>query len=84
MANSSEQNGAPEHLGIGATEGFGRCPNPYTNIPIVEVAFNSDKWWSMPEEMSGQLYEKYINGQDGGYAWDWGPGGRRGSWEPDG
>ena len=38
----------------------------------------------MPEELSRQLYAKYINGQDAGYTWDWGEDGRRGSWEPDG
>ena len=54
------------------------------SIPILEVALNYDKWWSAPKELSRQLYEKYINGQDARYTWDWGPGGRSGSWEPNG
>ena len=49
----------------------------------MEVAFNFDKWRSIPEEMSRQLYEKYMSGQDAVYTWDWGPDGRRGSWQPD-
>ena len=53
-------------------------------IPIVEVAFRNDTWWTIPEQMSKQLYEAYITGQDAGYTWDWGPGNRLGSWKPDG
>ena len=30
------------------------------------------------------FYDKYINGEDAGYTWDWGEGGRVGSWKPDG
>ena len=53
-------------------------------VPIVEVAFAHDKWWSMPEDLSRQLYEKYVGQQDASYVWDWGEGGRGGSWAPDG
>ena len=52
--------------------------------PIVEVAFAHGKWWSLPEEMSRQLYEKYVSQEDAVYTWDWGEGGRVGSWAPDG
>ena len=41
------------------------------NVPIVEVAFSYGQWWSIPQEMSAQLYEKYANGEDAGYTWDW-------------
>ena len=34
--------------------------------------------------MCALLYEKYANGQDAGYTWDWGEGGRAGSWRPEG
>ena len=54
---------AAEHIALGATE---------HHIPIVEVAFRSGTWWSIPAELSRQLYEKYISGQDAGYTWDWG------------
>ena len=57
---------------------------PFQSVPIIEVAFGYDKWWSIPPEMSAQLYEKYVNGQDAGYTWDWGEGGRVGSWSPEG
>ena len=53
-------------------------------VPIVEVAFGHGKWWSIPEEMSRQLYEKYVSQEDAVYTWDWGEGGRVGSWAPDG
>ena len=69
-----QQSGAAEHSGIGATE----------HAPIVEVAFGYGKWWSIPQNMSSQLYEQYVNNQDAGYTWDWGEGGRHGSWAPDG
>jgi hypothetical protein len=71
-----QQHGAPEHLGIGATE--------HMLVPLVEIAFGHGTWWSIPQEMSAQLSEKYVNGQDAGYTWDWGEGGRSGSWTPDG
>ena len=34
--------------------------------------------------MSQELYEKYVDGQDAGYTWYWGEGGRSGSWVNDG
>ena len=71
-----QKRGAPEHFGIGAEE--------HMKVPIVEVAFGHGKWWSIPQEMSAEIYDKYVNGQDAGYTWDWGEGGRAGSWKPDG
>ena len=62
----------------------GSAEQQQPNVPIVEVAFSYGKWWSIPQEMSAQLYDKYVNGQDAGYTWDWGEGGRAGSWKPDG
>ena len=53
-------------------------------VPIVEVALARDKWWSMPAELSRQLYEKYVGQHDASYVWDWGEGGRGGSWAPAG
>ena len=75
--------GATEHVGIGAAEHVGIGAEEH-KVPIVEVAFNHGLWWSIPQAMSGELYEKYINGEDAGYTWDWGEGGRVGSWKPDG
>ena len=50
--------GAPEHVRIGAAQHFGEL------IPIVEVAFQHDKWWSLPQDMSRQLYEQQQAGLD--------------------
>ena len=52
-------------------------------IPIFEVAFRHGMWWSIPAEMSQQIYHKYTNQEDAVYTWDWGDA-RAGSWQPDG
>ena len=52
-------------------------------IPIFEVAFGHGMWWSIPAEMSQQIYHKYTNNEDAVYTWDWGDA-RAGSWQPDG
>ena len=70
-----------EDFGIGATN---HVPGATEHVPIVEVTFANGKWWSIPQEMSSKLYEKYLQGDNAGYTWDWGKGGRRGSWTPDG
>ena len=75
--------GATEHVGIGAAEHVGIGAEEH-KVPIIEVAFNHGLWWSIPQEVSGALYEKHINGQDAGYTWDWGADGRAGSWMPEG
>ena len=54
-----------------------------SDIPIIEVSFGNGMWWSLPSEMSAQLYEKFTSGENAGYTWDWG-GAREGSWRPDG
>ena len=41
-------------------------------IPIVEVAFAKDMWWSLPADTSHTLYQQHLNGEDAGYVWDWG------------
>ena len=52
-------------------------------IPIFEVAFRHGMWWSIPAEMSQQIYHKYTNNEDAVYTWDWGDA-RAGSWQADG
>ena len=52
-------------------------------VPIIEVAFKKDMWWSMPAEMSDQIYKKYLNGEDVVYTWDWGAS-RPGFFAPEG
>ena len=37
----------------------------------------------MPAEMSAQIYQKYLNGEDVVYTWDWGAS-RPGSFAPEG
>ena len=52
-------------------------------VPVIEVAFPSGMWWSIPWEMSQALYEKHLQGEIGiGYTWDWGDQ-RTGSWVHD-
>ena len=50
--------------------------------PIIEVAFKNGTWWSIPQQMSAELYAQFQAGQDAVYTWDWGTS-RRGSWRPD-
>ncbi len=52
-------------------------------IPIFEVAFRHGMWWSIPAEMSQEIYHKYTNQENAVYTWDWGDA-RAGSWQPDG
>ena len=52
-------------------------------IPIIEVAFSKGMWWSIPQEMSAELFAKFKAGQDAVYTWDWGESGQ-GAWESDG
>ena len=80
---AESMSGATEHVGIGAAEHVGIGAEEH-KVPIVEVAFNHGLWWSIPQAMSGEIYEKYINGEDAVYTYDWGEGGRAGSWMPDG
>ena len=50
--------------------------------PIIEIAFRNGMWWSLPQDMSQRLYDKYVASEsDIGYTWDWGPS-RTGSWSP--
>ena len=41
-------------------------------VPIFEVAFKCGMWWSIPADLSQQMYEQYRNNEDVGYTWDWG------------
>ena len=52
-------------------------------IPVIEVAFKGGMWWSIPPWLSMPLYEKYVEGQDAVYTWDWAES-RTGSWVNDG
>ena len=52
-------------------------------VPIFEVAFRNGYWWDLPAHLSQAIYEKYQNGEDVSYTWDWGNQ-RYGSFEIDG
>ena len=45
---------------------------PPGKMPIIEVAFPNDMWWSIPSGTSHALYQKHLEGENVGYAWDWG------------
>ena len=40
-------------------------------VPILEVAFRNDMWWSLPVDLSALLFEQYENNQNAIYIWDW-------------
>ena len=48
-------------------------------VPIIEVAFKNDMWWSIPMDMSRLIYQEYEQDKDACYTWDWGNA-RTGSW----
>ena len=78
---------AAEEVGGHASEDLtarGGLHPPKGEVPIIEVAFKHGKWWSIPQEMSAQMYALHAQGQDAVYTWDWGEGGRVGSWRPEG
>ena len=52
-------------------------------IPIIEVAFSKDYWWSIPKEKSADIYRQFEAGKDPTYTWDFG-GARKGGMKVDG
>ena len=56
---------------------------PSGMVPIIEVSFRKGMWWSIPAEMSAEIYKKYMSGENACYTWHWGDS-RDGSWQPDG
>ena len=39
--------------------------------PVIEVAFKNGQWWSIPEEMSKDIYRTSLMFQCVVYTWDW-------------
>ena len=53
-------------------------------VPIFEVALKKGMWWSIPADLSQQIYELYrTNEEMVSYTWDWKTS-RVGSFELDG
>ena len=52
-------------------------------IPIIQVAFKNEMWWSIPPDVSAYLFALFAAGQDAVFTWNWGES-RLGSWSPDG
>ena len=53
-------------------------------MPIVEAAFRNEMWWAMPEDLSAEIYEKYLMGwQEVSFVWSW-SNGRQGTWTNNG
>ena len=50
-----------------------------SKVPIIQVAFGSDKWWDLPMDFSQLLHQKHMEGQNASFIWDWGDQ-RDGSW----
>ena len=50
----------------------------------IQVSYNNDMWWAMPQELSDPILEQWTNGaQQVTFIWDW-KGKRLGSFKPDG
>ena len=42
-------------------------------VPVIEIAFDNGMWWPIPQDMSQELYDRYLaNETDIGYTWNWG------------
>ena len=54
----------------------------FGKVPIIEVAYKNDMWWSIPGDISQQLYAHHLQSENAVYVWDWGNH-RTGSWQPD-
>ena len=58
-----------------------------TLIPMqweIFVEYQNDKWWRMPDDLSGPIVEKWREGYArGSYVWPW-HGTREGSYRPEG
>ena len=53
-------------------------------MPIVVAAFRNQMWWAMPEDLSAEIYEKYLMGwQEVSFVWSW-SNGRQGTWTNNG
>ena len=48
-------------------------------VPILEVGFRNGQWWTLPKDTSAGLYPYYASRENVVYCWDWGEGGREGS-----
>ena len=71
--------GSAEHMSVPKDEVQSGAEK--SAVPIFEVAFNNGMWWSIPQNMSQLIYEKYQNGENACYTWDSGES-REGSWQP--
>ena len=50
----------------------------------IQVDFNNDYWWAMPQELSDSILQQWSHGaQQVSFIWDWGTK-RPGSYKPDG
>ena len=48
----------------------------------IQVDFNNDYWWAMPQELSDSILEQWTHGaQQVSFIWDW-KNARRGSFQP--
>ena len=45
---------------------------PPGKVLIIQVAFDNYMWWSVPSDTSSALYQRHLEGENVGYAWDWG------------
>ena len=41
-------------------------------IPIIQVAFKNEMWWSIPPDVSAAMFALFAAGQDAVFTWSWG------------
>ena len=74
---------ARRHCSLQLCHTGGHHKQCWTACPHHRSSVQTNMWWSMSAGMSGQIYQKYFNGEDVVYTWDWGAS-RPGSFAPAG
>ena len=45
-------------------------PNSLGQVPILEVAYGNDMWWTLPQQSWHMIYEKYLQSETAVYTWN--------------
>ena len=79
--SATEQTNPARDSSLAVPAGFQTGPQSKWEI---QVSFNNDMWWAMPQELSDAILEQWTHGaQQVGYIWDWKTT-RLGSYQPGG
>ena len=79
--SATEQTNPARDSSLAVPAGFQTGPQPKWEI---QVSYNNDMWWPMPQELSDSILEQWTHGaQQVSFIWDW-KATRLGSYKPGG